>query len=53
MKENCNKCFDPNDNIDKDEIPLMARYVPFRIAKFIGENNCCIFDEKITPLTGT
>lgn len=53
MKENCNKCFDPNDNIDKDEIPLMARYVPFRIAKFIGENNCCIFDKKITPLMGT
>ncbi|MBO4438831.1 MAG: AAA family ATPase [Spirochaetaceae bacterium] len=53
MNGNCNKCFETAEKIDKDEIPLMARYVPFRIAKFIGQSECCIFDQKITPLTGT
>lgn len=53
MNENCKKCFVPSESNYQDEIPLMARYVPFRIAKFIGQNECCIFDKKITPLTGT
>ncbi len=54
METNCTKCFEATqDNINRDEIPMMARYVPFRIAKFIGQSPCCIFDQKITPLTGT
>jgi predicted ATPase/class 3 adenylate cyclase len=53
MDEACNKCLLRPDQIKtQNEIPFMAQYVPFRIARLIGERPCCFFERPYELLRG-
>lgn len=53
MDENCNKCLLRFDQIKtQSEIPFMVQYVPFRIARLIGERPCCFFERSYELLHG-
>ena len=53
MDEACNKCLLRIDQIKtQNEIPFMVQYVPFRIARLIGERPCCFFERPYEVLRG-
>src|SRR5574344_144286 len=54
MKKDCKKCLLRDDQkISSEEIQLLTRYIPYRISRFIGESDCCIFEKTVEKLEGT
>ena len=54
MEKNCRKCYlRAEQKIDADELRLLAQYVPYKVVKFIGQSDCCVFEKKITEFQGT
>jgi adenylate cyclase len=53
MDSNCTNCLLRDDQqAETDEIQLLTQYIPYKIIRFIGETDCCIFDHKIEKLEG-
>lgn len=53
MEKNCTKCvLRSNQHVTSEEMSLMARYVPYRVVKAMGESPCCFFEKRIERLEG-
>src|SRR5574344_1912649 len=53
MEKNCTKCVLRSDqHVTSEEMSLMARYVPYRVVKAMGESPCLFFEKRIERLEG-
>src|SRR5574344_1712495 len=53
MEKNCTKCVLRSDqHVTSEEMSLMARYVPYRVVKAMGESPCCFFEKRNERIEG-
>jgi adenylate cyclase len=54
MEKSCKKCLLRDEQgITTDEMQLLTQYIPYKLVRFIGKAECCIFDHKIEKFEGT
>lgn len=54
MEKNCKKCLLREEQaVTGTELQLLTQYIPYKIVRFIGGNECCIFDSKLEKFNGT
>ncbi|MCK9170128.1 MAG: AAA family ATPase [Treponema sp.] len=54
MGKKCKKCLLREDQFVADtEFQLLSQYIPYKIVRFIGRAECCIFEKKTEKFNGT